>query len=57
MNDKTNVINIKDKKVDKVWTCNCGCQVFYLFTTGECECRECKVISNGVFNSMGDKNE
>lgn len=51
------VINIKDRVNDKVWTCECGGQVFYLITTGECECRACKLISNGVFNSMSNENK
>ena len=57
LNMTDNVINIKDKRVEKVWTCDCGGQVFYLHVTGECECRECKLMSNGISNSLGDKDD
>lgn len=50
------VLEFKDKRTQKVWECECGGQVFYLISSGEVECAECKLTSRSIWTTTGDDN-
>lgn len=45
------VASFMERKRNRVWTCACGFQLFFMLTTREMECGSCGLISNGRWNT------
>lgn len=44
----SDVLEFKPKQPERVWSCQCGSQHFYLHDDGRIECRSCKLINEHI---------
>jgi len=38
----------REKPQPRIWKCDCGCEVHWLYETGEVECAECNVFHTSM---------
>lgn len=48
MTDVVDINRFRPKKVETVWECSCGCQLFYLQEDGAVQCRSCQEIIGSI---------
>ena len=38
----------KEKPRPRIWKCDCGCEVYWLYEDGQVECAECNTFHDAV---------